>query len=345
VRIGGRSYKTVWFEDGPRGSRGLCLINQLLLPYRLEIVRCRDYREAADAIRTMVVRGAPAIGAAGAFAMALAAEQGADMKVAAATVRGTRPTAQDLFAAVDRMLAAAAAGRSVLDEARALSDEYERASIAIGERGAPLIREGARVNTHCNAGWLATVDWGTATAPMYNAHRRGVRFTVLVDETRPRCQGSRLTAFELGEEGIAHAVIADNAAGWFMARGEIDLVIVGADRVAANGDVANKIGTYSSAVVARENGVPFYVAAPSATIDPACPTGEAIPIEERGAEEVSCVAGQDVESGRLVSVRIVPEASPVRNPAFDVTPARFITGIITERGIFKPEEILRSRAS
>jgi S-methyl-5-thioribose-1-phosphate isomerase len=332
----------VWFETGRSGPGVLCLINQHLLPWKLEVLRYSDYRQVAEAIRTMVVRGAPAIGAAGAFAMALAAQQGEDLGAAAALLRATRPTAQDLFAAIDRTLAAAASGRGLLEEAQAVADGYERACSAIGEIGAPLVREGARVNTHCNAGWLATVDWGTATAPLYKAHRKGVRFSVLVDETRPRCQGSRLTAFELGEEGIAHAVIADNAAGWLMARGEIDLVIVGADRIAANGDVANKIGTYSSAVVAAENGIPFYVAAPNATIDPGCASGDEIPIEERAAAEVSCVPGLDVESGRPATVRIAPESSPVRNPAFDVTPARFVTAIITERGIFAPAEILRS---
>ena len=340
MRIGGRPYRTVWFEEPSRGAGELCLIDQTALPHRLEIARYRDYRDVAAAIRSMVVRGAPAIGAAAAFGMALAERQRADLQAAAAELRATRPTAQDLFAAVDRTLGAAAAGRSVLEEARAVADEYERACAAIGELGEHLIREGTRVNTHCNAGWLATVDWGTATAPMYKAHRRGVRFFVFVDETRPRCQGSRLTAFELGEEGIEHAVIADNASGWFMNRGEIDLVIVGADRIAANGDVANKIGTYSSAVVARENGIPFYVAAPAATIDPRCPTGRAIPIEERSGDEVSCVAGEDVATGRPATVRIAPKASPVRNPAFDVTPARLVTGVITERGIFRPGEIL-----
>jgi S-methyl-5-thioribose-1-phosphate isomerase len=344
MRIGGRSCKTVWFEETARGAGELCLIDQTVLPHELRIARFRDYRDVANAIRTMVVRGAPAIGAAAAFGMALAAQQHADLEAAAAALRATRPTAQDLFAAIGRTLAAGAAGRSVLEEARAVADGYERACAAIGELGAPLIREGARVNTHCNAGWLATVDWGTATAPMYMAHRRGVRFFVFVDETRPRGQGSRLTAFELGEEGIAHAVIADNASGWLMARGEIDLVIVGADRIAANGDVANKIGTYSSAVVARENGIPFYVAAPVATIDARCPTGREIPIEERSADEVSCVSGEDVATGRPATVRIAPKSSPARNPAFDVTPARLVTAIITENGIFRPGEVLRALA-
>jgi S-methyl-5-thioribose-1-phosphate isomerase len=332
--VDGKHYRTVWFEEGE-----LCLINQPLLPHRFEIVRYTDYREAAKAIKTMVVRGAPAIGATGAFAMALAERQGVDLKEAATVLRATRPTAQDLFYGIRRVLDGVAAGRPALETAQAIADDYEAACRAIGEHGAGLIHEGARLNTHCNAGWLATVDWGTATAPLYVAKRRGVDFFVWVDETRPRCQGSRLTAYELGHEGIRHAVIVDNATGALMARGEIDLVIVGSDRIAANGDVANKIGTYSSAVVARENGIPFYVAAPTATVDSDCPTGADIPIEERGADEVACMFGWDESADRPGSVRIAPMASEVRNPAFDVTPARYVAGIITEKGIYEPGRI------
>ncbi len=332
--IDGTHHRTVWFEDGR-----LCLIHQPLLPHRFEISRYTDYREAALAIRTMVVRGAPAIGATGAFAMALAEAGGADLEEAADVLRGTRPTAQDLFYGIQRVLDGVAGGRSALEVAREVAEDYVAACRAIGEHGAGLITEGMRLNTHCNAGWLATVDWGTATAPMYVAKRQGRGFFVWVDETRPRCQGSRLTAFELGQEGIRHAVIADNAAGALMARGEIDLVIVGTDRVAMNGDVANKIGTYSSAVVARENGIPFYVAAPTATVDPGSATGADIPIEERDLEEVACMFGWDEEADRMGRVRIAPASSPVRNIAFDVTPARYITGIITEKGIFEAERI------
>jgi methylthioribose-1-phosphate isomerase len=339
MRIQGKHYKTVWFEDG-----ALHLINQPLLPHRFETVSYTDYREVATAITTMVVRGAPAIGATGAFGMALAAGQGADLTEAAQVLGNTRPTAQDLFYGIQTVQRAASAAPSdpataALAAAHDVADRYETACETIGELGAELIAEGARISTHCNAGWLATVDWGTATAPMYKAHRQGRSFFVFVDETRPRCQGSRLTAFELGEEGIPHAVIADNATGHFMARGEIDMVIVGSDRIARNGDIANKIGTYSSAVVARENGIPFYVAAPVATIDPDCPSGDAIPIEERSGDEVACMFGWDNKHDREATIQIAPKSSPVRNPAFDVTPARFVTGIITEKGIFAPENL------
>jgi len=271
--------------------------------------------------------------------LALAQAEGVDLQEAAAVLKATRPTAQDLFYGIQRVLKEVEGGRPALDVAQEIADDYETACRAIGEHGAHLIEDGMRLNTHCNAGWLATVDWGTATAPMYVAKRRGRDFFVWVDETRPRCQGSRLTAFELGHEGIRHAVIADNATGALMARGEIDLVIVGTDRVARNGDVANKIGTYSSAVVAKENGIPFYVAAPTATIDAGSATGADIPIEERDPEEVSCMFGWDAVSDREGIVRIAPEGSPVRNIAFDVTPARFVTGIITEKGIFEAEKI------
>ena len=334
MNVDGVHQKTVRFEDGV-----LKLVNQPLLPAAFEILSITDYLEAAKAIKTMVVRGAPAIGATAAYGMALAAGSGADLAEAAEVIKKTRPTAQDLFYAVDRVLRAVEAGKDAIEEAGRISAEYEAACEAIGENGAGLIKNGMRLNTHCNAGWLATVDWGTATAPMYKARRRGIDFSVFVDETRPRCQGSRITAFELGHEGIEHAVIADNATGHYMWRGEIDMVIVGTDRVAANGDVANKIGTYSSAVVAKENGIPFYVAAPLATIDLNCPNGASIPIEERSAEEVALMFGTDGKDGTRRTVRIAPETSPVRNPAFDVTPAKYVTGIITEKGIFAPERI------
>jgi methylthioribose-1-phosphate isomerase len=334
MNIEGRHYRTVWFGEG-----ALHLINQTLLPHRFEIVQYRDYREVADAIRTMVVRGAPAIGATGAFAMALAEAEGAELADAAEVLGATRPTAQDLFYGIQRVLDGTGKGRSALEVAQEVADDYEAACRAIGERGESLIRNGMRLNTHCNAGWLATVDWGTATAPMYAAKRRGRDFFVWVDETRPRCQGSRLTAYELGQEGIPHAVIPDSAAGALMARGEIDMVIVGSDRIAMNGDVANKIGTYASAVVAKENGIPFYVAAPTATVDPGSATGAKIPIEERDPDEVACMFGWDPEADREARIRIAPEGTPVRNIAFDITPARYVTGILTEKGIFAPERI------
>ena len=335
--VKGNHYKTVWFDQGR-----LWLINQPLLPHTFESISFDDYREVARAIKTMVVRGAPAIGATAAYGMAVAEQQGANLEEAAAVLRDTRPTAQDLFFAIQKTLDGVQAGQPALQVAVKIAEEYENSCRKIGEYGANLIKEGMRLNTHCNAGWLATVDWGTATAPMYVAKRRGTHFSVYVDETRPRCQGSRLTAFELGEEGIKHRVIADNAAGHYMARGDIDLVIVGSDRIAANGDIANKIGTYTSALAAKENNIPFYVAAPLATVDANCSQGSDIPIEERAAEEVAGMFGREPETGKFLRVQVAPESSPIGNPAFDITPARYITGIITEKGIFPPEKILQA---
>jgi S-methyl-5-thioribose-1-phosphate isomerase len=233
-----------------------------------------------------------------------------------------------------------AAGRAceaALEEARAIADEYAERGRRIGEHGLPLVQDGTRVLTHCNAGWLALVDWGSAPAPVYLAHREGRDVFVWVDETRPRNQGANLTSWELLQEGVPHKVIADNAGGWFMRRGEVDLVIVGADRIAANGDVANKIGTYEKAVLAREHGIPFYVAAPTSTIDPLCPSGDEIPIEERAEDELHYVQGSG--RGGLGRVRVTPRAASAANPAFDVTPARYVTGIITERGIVPPGQV------
>jgi S-methyl-5-thioribose-1-phosphate isomerase len=263
----------------------------------------------------------------------------------AETLRQTRPTAHDLFYAVQRVLDAIkrapsvpAARRAAVEEAQAIADENAAAGQAIGEAGAPLIPNGARILTHCNAGWLAFVDWGSALAPIYVAARQGKQVFVYVDETRPRNQGARLTAWELQGEGIPHAVIADNAAGRLMQTGEIDLVIVGADRIAANGDVANKIGTYEKALCAADNGIPFYVAAPLSTFDLECPTGNAIPIEERDADEVLYVTGLN-EAGELSRVRITHSQAQARNPAFDITPARLIRAFITEQGLFTPRDL------
>jgi len=296
MRVDGIHYRTVELE----GSEVL-LIDQPLLPHQFGIARMRDHRETARAIHTMVVRGAGAIGATAGYGMAQAALEAPDegfadyLAAAAGTLRGTRPTAQNLFYAVQRVLEAvepdverpAHAREAAVAEARAIADDDASCCEAIGEHGRALLADGARVSTHCNAGWLAFVDWGSALSPVYAAHRAGARVHVWVDETRPRSQGARLTAWELGQEGISHSVIADNATGWLMSRGEVDVVIVGSDRIAANGDVANKIGTYSSAVVAAAHGIPFYVAAPTTTIDPGSPTGEHIPIEERYGDEVA----------------------------------------------------------
>jgi len=322
------------------------MIDQRLLPGREAQLVLHSVHDVADAIRDMAVRGAPAIGAAAAFGMALAARSSsakdaaglcADLARAAEVLRAARPTAVNLGWAVDRMLAAlqaslAAAGdadaarQAVLDAALALAEADVAANRAMGAYGAALLADGATVIHHCNTGALATVDYGTALGVVRAAHEAGKRIHVLVDETRPRLQGARLTTWELARLGIPHTLIVDSAAGWHLQRGGIDAVLVGADRVAANGDAANKIGTYPLAVVAREHGVPFYVVAPTSTIDAATPSGADIPIELRGAEEVTVVEG----------ARIAPEGVAVANPAFDVTPSRFITAIVTERGVVRP---------
>jgi len=328
VRMGDEvvEMRSVEYEDGT-----VKLIDQRVLPEEIRIFRADTLKKVAYAIREMVVRGAPAIGIAAAYGMAGAYERGEDLYEARDSLARTRPTAHDLFYALDRMLEAYKAGRDVVEEAIRYADEIVERCRKIGEAGEPLIEDGYRILTHCNAGALAVADWGTALAPMRMAHRNGRRIFVWVDETRPRLQGARLTAWELLQEGIDHAVIADNAAGFFMRRGEVDLVIVGADRIAANGDVANKIGTYEKAVVAHENGIPFYVAAPVSTFDLHLKSGEEIPIEERSEDEVLEVRGR----------RVAPLGSHARNPAFDVTPAKYITGIITEMGIIKPGEVRR----
>jgi len=347
MKVNGRPYRTLWMEGGV-----VRMINQHLIPHRFEIVDLPTHRDTAEAIRTMIVRGAPAIGATGGYGLVQAAMEAPDgpgfagyVERADEALQRTRPTAHDLFYALDRVMAAireagtvAEARTSALEAAQAIADESAARCRAIGEHGARLIEDGARILTHCNAGWLACVDWGTALAPIYVAAREGRDVFVYVDETRPRSQGARLTAWELQGEGVEHAIIADNAAGHLMRRGEIDLVIVGADRIAANGDVANKIGTYEKAVCAADNQVPFYVAAPTSTIDPQCPDGDRIPIEERSQEEVLYATGLD-DSGQVRRVRLAHQAARARNPAFDVTPARYLTGIITEHGLHSPDRL------
>jgi S-methyl-5-thioribose-1-phosphate isomerase len=314
--------RALWYARGQ-----LSLLDQRELPGRRVVLRLRRVEAVAEAIRTMAVRGAPAIGVAAAFGMALAARQGRRTPEQAARIlRATRPTAHDLFVGVEAVRSAWARGESP-DAAAALYcatvvDECRR----IGEAGARLFAGNPKVLTHCNAGALATVEWGTALAPLYLAHARGSRLFVWVDETRPRLQGSRLTAWELAAAHIPHAVIADNAAGHFMRTGQVDSVIVGADRIAANGDFANKIGTYEKAVLARENGIPFYVAAPWSTFDGRRRNGRSIPVEERAADEVLALGG----------TRLAPARSPARNPAFDVTPARYVTAFVTPDGLVAP---------
>ncbi len=300
-------------------------IDQRALPHRFEIVEIDNSEALGEAISDMTIRGAPSIGAAAAYGMALAAIRGEDLEEAADRMRSTRPTAHDLFYAVNLMLSE----RKRLPGA---ADEYSDSIVArcksIGEHGLDLIRDGSKILTHCNAGALATVDFGTALAPMRLARRAGKKFFVYVDETRPRLQGAKLTAWELLNEGIDHAIISDNASGHYI-RDDVDVVIVGADRIASNGDFANKIGTYEKAVLARENGVPLYVAAPISTFDSSLLNGDEIVIEQRSPDEVLILDG----------VRVAPEGSDALNPAFDMTPSRYVSGFITEAGLLKPDEL------
>jgi S-methyl-5-thioribose-1-phosphate isomerase len=343
MKVLGKHYRTVWLE-----GTTVKLINQPLIPHKFEIVAMEDHKATARAIKEMVVRGAGAIGATAGFGMAqVALEAPGDrfeeyILSGAYTLRNTRPTAQNLFYALDKVLKEIEREQSNPEKAREaavamaqqIADQDVAACKQIGEYGEALIQDGFNISTHCNAGWLAFVDWGTALSPIYLATRKGKKVFVFVDETRPRSQGSRLTAWELGQEEVPHAIIADNATGYYMKVGKIDLVIVGADRIAANGDVANKIGTYSRAVLAKEHDIPFYVAAPISTIDLKCPSGDDIPIEERTPDEVLFAWGWS-DQGIFERVRVSPVGSNAHNPAFDITPARYITGIITEKGIIE----------
>jgi methylthioribose-1-phosphate isomerase len=349
VDVGGKPHRTIWLD--PQDPAIVRIIDQRLLPHRFVVTELRNFREGADAIRSMQVRGAPLIGATAAWSLYLAAREPRDVIAeAAATLRAARPTAVNLSWAIDRVLASLAGADSARERckrARATAEEICEEDVAvneaIGAHGLALIEGVARragvanVLTHCNAGWLATVDWGTATAPIYLAHRRGIPVHVWVDETRPRNQGAALTAWELGQAGIAHTVIVDNAGGHLMQRGRVDLVLVGTDRTTRSGDVANKIGTYLKALAAHDTGVPFYVAAPSSSIDWRIRDGLSdIPIEERAAGEVSEIEG--LHGDELRRVRLTPLGSPAHNPAFDVTPARLVTGLLTERGLCAASE-------
>jgi translation initiation factor eIF-2B subunit alpha/methylthioribose-1-phosphate isomerase len=268
--------------------------------------------------------------------MAQAFLAGENVNEAAEYIKSMRPTAQNLFYAVDKVLKAKDKEDAV-KIANGIADEDANACEKIGEYGEKLINNNDKILTHCNAGWLAFVDWGSALSPVYKAKRNGKNVFVFVDETRPRCQGARLTAFELAQENIRHAIIADNAAGYYMKKREVDLVIVGSDRIAANGDVANKIGTYEKAVLAKENNIPFYVAAQTTTIDLSCKSGDEIPIEERDEDEILKMFGLD-DGGGISKIRLAPKESRAKNPAFDVTPAKYIKGIITEKGIIEANE-------
>ena len=340
-----RDVRTLWRE----GST-IRLIDQRVLPHTFETTSLRDHRETAAAIKDMVMRGAGAIGVAAGYGMAQAALEAKDLSLdefeayfdaATERLRKTRPTAANLFHAIERCLDAAKRVsvservESVIAEADAIAEEDLAASKSMGEYGSSLIEDGARILTHCNAGALAFIDYGTALSPIRSAHKQGKSVHVYVDETRPRCQGARLTAWEMEQEGIPYSLIVDNAAGYFMRKGEVDLVIVGADRVAANGDVANKIGTYEKAVIAKENGIPFYVAAPRMTFDLKCEEGDDVEIEERDHDEVRKMWGVD-EKGNAMRILISEEKANVRNPAFDVTPSKYVTAFITEEGILEP---------
>jgi methylthioribose-1-phosphate isomerase len=330
-----------WDGEIPGALR---LLDQRALPAETRILECRRVEEVFDAIRTLAVRGAPAIGVAAAYGVVVAVQESRattgealarEVDSQAAYLARSRPTAVNLFWALDRMRRTAAAHAALgppallarlLAEARAIQEEDLAMCRRIGAHGEPLVPDGARILTHCNAGGLATAGYGTAVGVVYAARERGKRITVFADETRPLLQGSRLTAWELAQAGIDVTLVCDGTAGFLMRRGKVDLAIVGADRIARNGDAANKIGTYSVAVLARAHGIPFYVAAPSTTFDLSIATGDEIPIEERDAEEVLSLAGR----------RTAPEGVAAWNPAFDVTPASLITAIITERGVIRP---------
>ena len=346
MKIDGEAYRTVWVDETDHWS--VRIIDQTKLPWSLHVIRLTNLATAAHAIRSMQIRGAPLIGAVAAYGLALALREDsstAAMEAAAITLAQTRPTAVNLQWALDRMLTRlrntqpASRVATAYAEAALIADEDVATCERIGDHGQDLIADIAarrpgpvNVLTHCNAGWLATVDWGTALAPIYKAHNAGVPVHVWVDETRPRNQGAFLTAWELGKHGVPHTVISDNAGGHLMQHGQVDLAIVGTDRVARNGDVANKIGTYLKALAAHDNDVPFWVASPSSTIDWTLSDGvRDIPIEQRDAAEVSTITGRALD-GQVTTVRVVPTGSPAANPAFDVTPARLVTGLITERG-------------
>jgi methylthioribose-1-phosphate isomerase len=359
MRVDGQSTRSIWLEaDG--WSVGV--IDQSQLPHRFATIRLTTLDDAARAIATMQVRGAPLIGATAAYGVCLALRADASdeaLERAVAKLMATRPTAINLKWALDEMVGAvrnrprddrlAAAYRRAAE----ICDQDVAINQAIGDHGARLIAaiaakktsaQPVQVLTHCNAGWLATVDFGTALAPIYVAHDQGVPLHVWVDETRPRNQGAALTAWELGQHGVPHTVIPDNTGGHLMQHGMVDMVIVGTDRVTADGDVCNKIGTYLKALAAKDNGVPFYVGLPSPTIDFSVSDGLAeIPIEQRSADEVATVTGRTID-GRVETVRIVPEGSAVANYGFDVTPARLVTGLVTERGIIAPSREALARA-
>jgi len=315
--------RAVWFENGK-----VRMIDQRELPAEIVLVDFDDYLDIAEAIRNMTTRGAPSIGAAAAYAMCMAALKGCDLEKAAKDIKSARPTANDLFYAVDYMTAELKAGKDPIVAGDTYAQMMVDKCTKIGEYGSELIKDGMKLMTHCNAGALATEDVGTALAPMRKAWEQGKRFFVYVSETRPRLQGMQLTAWELNQEGIDHAIIPDGASAYYMSQG-VDMIITGADRIAENGDFANKIGTFDKAIVAKHFGIPFYVAAPISTFDFNTKSGKDIVIEQRSETEVTMIK----------DIRIAPVGSKALNPAFDVTPAELVTGFITEKGVLKPSEI------
>jgi len=343
MKIKNKNYRTIWYEDDV-----VKIIDQTKLPHKFIIKNLKTVKDAINAIKIMEVRGAPLIGGTAAYGIFLAAKENSDtdfIKKSAEELIQSRPTAINLKWAVNRMIKKLSVINSdeilnvALEEAREICDEDEKFCENIGVNGLKIIEEiynkkkgTVNILTHCNAGWLATINWGTATSPIYHAHKKGIPVHVWVDETRPRNQGANLTSYELNEEEIPNTIIADNTGGILMQRGEVDMCIVGTDRTLSNGDVCNKIGTYLKALAAHDNNVPFYVALPSSTIDWEIKKGKDIPIEERNSEELSHVEGVD-EDNEIKKVLIYPKNSKALNLAFDVTPAKYVTGLITEKGI------------
>ena len=348
MKIGGKSYRTIWFENNV-----VKIIDQTKLPHQFIIKDLKTVESAINAIKKMEVRGAPLIGATAAYGLVLSIIENNNLsylKKSSEDLIASRPTAINLKWAVDRMMKKLSGVNTnkilkiALDEVRSITEEDVVFCEKIGLNGLKIIEEIAKkkkdtvnILTHCNAGWLATIDWGTATSPIYHAHKKGIKVHVWVDETRPRNQGANLTSYELNEEGIPNTIIADNTGGILMQRGQVDMCIVGTDRTLSNGDVCNKIGTYLKALAAKDNNIPFYVALPSSTIDWNIKDHKKIPIEERNTEELSHVEGLDKDN-KLQKVLIYPQKSKAMNLAFDVTPAKYVTGLITEKGVCEASE-------
>ena len=345
MKIGNKNYLTIWYDEK---EDCVCIIDQTKLPFEFVIKKLKTYQDGYDAIKNMLVRGAPLIGGTSAYTLYLAAKEDDNfdnIKQKVEHIKTARPTAVNLAWAADRILMKADKSnlrQSILDECKKICSEDISISEKIGENGLKIIKElnkdKVNVLTHCNAGWLATIDWGTATAPIYKARDAGINISVWVDETRPRNQGASLTSFELLNEKIDHKVIADNTGGLLMQKGMVDICIVGTDRVSRNGDVANKIGTYLKALAAKDNGIPFYVALPSTTYDKNIEVGKDIPIEERSDDELKYVTGYD-DSGKIKKINIYAKGTKGFNLGFDITPAELVTGFITEKGMFKPSEL------